>query len=78
MVRTKRRADGSNLIRTQNVFEPLKEVFEPLGVRTQLSGVRTLFTEFGRFKSSDLIRLENPIYFREELEIDSKALQITI
>ena len=48
-------------------FKPLKEVFEPLGIRNQLSGVQTLFTEFDRFRSSKPIRVGISIYFKINL-----------
>ena len=40
------------MVRTQNVFEPLKEVFEPLGVRTQLSGIRSHYQAFEPYSQS--------------------------
>ena len=45
------------------------------GLSNPIVGRSNIFTVFDKFKSSDLIQLENPIYFGEELDMDSKTLQ---
>ena len=51
-------------------------MFEPTGRLNPLSGVRTLFIEFDRFKSSKATRIEIFIYFGINLEKDFVALHI--